>query len=209
MGASSAGQPGRWYWVGVTHQYQKQGRSTPDHTRSAGHETGSRGRFVPLHLARSPAIIERVQTLMRFARFLSVALLSAAIVAGCSAANAGWTYAPAPSATPVPSGGASPHPSAAASTDPNLVAISALNVAFEQTSVTAPAAKPFKIAFDNKDAGTPHNVAIHDGSGAEVFKGTVFPGVAIQTYDVPALAAGQYTFVCSVHASMTGTLTAQ
>jgi plastocyanin len=146
---------------------------------------------------------------MRFARFLSLAIVSAAVVVGCSTANAGWTYAPAPSATPVPSGGASAQPSVAASTDPNLVAISALNVAFEQTAVTAPAAAPFKIEFDNKDAGTPHNVAIHDGSGSEVFKGAVFPGVAIQTYDVPALAAGQYTFVCTVHASMTGTLTAK
>lgn len=149
---------------------------------------------------------------MRFARFLSVAFLSAAIVAGCSAADAGWTYAPAPSLTPAPSGGASAQPSGpVASADSNLVTISALNITYEQSTVTAPAGKVFKIQFENKDAGTPHNVAIHQGSatGTELFKGTVFPGVATQTYDVPALTAGQYAFVCTLHPSMIGTLVAQ
>ncbi len=147
---------------------------------------------------------------MRSGRFLSVALLCAAIVAGCASARAGWTYAPAPSLTPPPaSAAASGQPSASA--NPNLVTISALNIAYEQTTATAPAGKPFQIQFENKDAGTPHNVAIHQGSatGTEVFKGTVFPGVATQTYDVPALTAGTYAFECTVHPSMVGTLTVQ
>jgi cytochrome c oxidase subunit 2 len=89
--------------------------------------------------------------------------------------------------------------------------ITAEGVKFVQTSVTAPADKPFQIKFDNKDPATPHNVAIHDGSptGAEVFKGEVFPGVATKTYDVPALKAGTYAFVCTVHPTMTGTMTVQ
>ena len=91
------------------------------------------------------------------------------------------------------------------------VSISAFGVAFEQTSVTAPAGKAFQIAFDNKDAGTPHNVAIHrdNASGAEVFKGEIVTGPVTTTYDVPALDAGTYAFVCTVHPSMTGTLTVQ
>ena len=86
-----------------------------------------------------------------------------------------------------------------------------MNVAFEQSTLQAPANTPFKIDFDNKDQGTPHNVAIHQGSaaGAEVFKGEIFPGPAKKTYDVPALQAGTYAFVCSVHPNMTGTLTVQ
>ena len=56
----------------------------------------------------------------------------------------------------------------------------------------------------------PHNVAIHEGSptGTKIFKGDIIAGVATATYDVPALAAGTYGFVCSVHPNMTGTLTA-
>jgi plastocyanin len=33
--------------------------------------------------------------------------------------------------------------------------------------------------------------------------------VATRTFEVPALAAGTYPFACTVHANMTGTLTAQ
>ena len=55
--------------------------------------------------------------------------------------------------------------------------------------------------FDNKDAGTPHNVSLHLGgsTGAELFKGTIFNGIESRTYDVPAIDAGQYAFVCTVH----------
>ena len=77
--------------------------------------------------------------------------------------------------------------------------------------MTAPADTPFQIVFENKDPGTPHNVALHlgDATGAELFKGAVFNGVETRTYDVPALDAGAYAFVCTVHPTMIGTLTAK
>jgi plastocyanin len=54
-------------------------------------------------------------------------------------------------------------------------------------------------------------VALHlgDVNGAELFKGEVFPGVATRVYNVPALDAGSYAFVCTVHPTMTGTLTVE
>ena len=149
---------------------------------------------------------------MRFTRLLSGAFLSAAMFAGCSTASAGWTYVPAPSITPPPSSAASAGASGpVGSGNPNLVIISAFGVKYEQASVTAPSSTPFQIQFENKDPGTPHNVAIHlgDATGAELFKGTVFPGVETRTYNVPALDAGAYAFVCTVHPTMIGNLTVQ
>ena len=150
---------------------------------------------------------------MRHARLLSVAILVAAVVSACTTASAGWTYAPAPSKTAAPSTAASATASAepGGSGNPNLVMISALGIKYEQTTVTAPAGVPFQIVFDNKDAGTPHNVSLHLGgsTGAELFKGTIFNGIESRTYDVPAIDAGQYAFVCTVHPTMIGTLNAQ
>ena len=170
---------------------------------------------------------------MRHVRLFSLAVLSLAAFAACSSATPGWTYAPAPSVTPAPSGAASagasgapasgaPAPSAAsgapapsstpaASSATGAVVISASGIKYEQTTVSAPAGKPFQISFENKDAGTPHNVVIHQGdaSGAVLFSGAVFTGVGTRVYDVPALAAGTYAFVCIVHPTMVGTLNVQ
>ena len=146
-----------------------------------------------------------------FALTLSAAALTAA---ACSADTApGWTYA-APTEAPsaAPSSDASAAPSASGSSAApsasgagGAVQISALNIAFEQTSATAPADAPFTIHFNNKEA-VPHNVDVKDSSGASKFKGDIVTGPKEVDYQVPALAAGDYTFVCDVHANMTGTL---
>jgi mono/diheme cytochrome c family protein/plastocyanin len=132
----------------------------------------------------------------------------------------GWrdpNYQPEPAATPYPDcwtdefaagdGDGSPAPS----TDPSaeVVTITAQNVAFTTTDVTAPADTPFTLLFDNQDAGIPHDVQVRDASEAVVFKTDVFPGAEKRDYAVPALAAATYEFFCSVHPNMTGTLTAE
>ena len=106
---------------------------------------------------------------------------------------------------------ATPPPRASGEAAGPVLQISALNVLFEQAELTAPADQPFQIEFDNKDAGVPHNVAIHRDSptGEEVFKGEIFNGPEKRTYDVPPLSAGPYAFVCTVHPTMTGTLTVE
>ena len=114
--------------------------------------------------------------------------------------------APSGEPTAAPSGEASAAPSGDAGTSVSIVAS---GIAFTTTEVTVPADTAFVIVFENQDAGIPHNVAINDASGAEVFKGEIFNGVDTKEYQVPALPAGTYTFICTVHPNMTGTLTAQ
>jgi len=114
---------------------------------------------------------------------------------------------PGASGGPVASGAAG-----GASAAPSLPAadahLTAKNVTYLEKSITVPADKRFTLAFDNQDS-VPHNVEIKDLSGASKFKGDIFSGPAVKVYDVPALAAGQYTFACTVHPNMTGTVTAQ
>ena len=84
--------------------------------------------------------------------------------------------------------------------------ITARGLQFVEPGFEQPADTPFTIAFVNLDPATAHNVAIHEGSatGPAVFTGEVFPGVAAEVYDVPAIPAGSYTFICTVHPNMTG-----
>ena len=148
---------------------------------------------------------------MRPKRLSFVASIGAlcAVLVACSTANPGWTYQPAPSSTPPPSVEASAEPSPGG--DSGAIRISAVGIAFEQAEVNVPAGEPFQIEFANNDPGIPHNVAIHRESptGQEVFQGEIFNGVETRTYDVPAIDAGAYAFVCTVHPNMVGTMTAE
>ncbi len=134
----------------------------------------------------------------------------------------GWrdaVYAPAADATPVPACwsdafAVSPTPTGPATPTPSMVpgssyTIVAMGVKYDLSALAVAAGKAFSIVFDNQDAGIPHNVAIHQGTamGTEVFKGEIFPGIGTRTYSVPALTAGTYVFVCTVHPNMVGTLT--
>lgn len=145
---------------------------------------------------------------MRRAKPLAGLAALALLVTACAGSAPGWTYAPAPPATPVPSVDASGEPSAEPSGSTADVFISAVNIAFDQTEVTAPADREFTIEFANNDAGVPHNVEIKDDAGASLFLGDIFNGVETRVYEVPALAAGAYPFICTVHPTMVGTLTA-
>jgi plastocyanin len=147
--------------------------------------------------------------------FLLIALAAAACA---GSAGPGWTYAPPtepPAATPVPSGDASEAPgseapsSEAPSDDAGgtVLQLSAINVDWEQKELSAPADTAFTIHFNNKDANVPHDVVIRDAGGMEMFRGQLTTGPQEIDYQVPALAAGSYQFICSVHPNMIGTLT--
>jgi plastocyanin len=85
------------------------------------------------------------------------------------------------------------------------LSITAQNISFDKDCLAAPADQAFTIAFDNKDANVPHNLAIVDGSN-KLFSGEVITGTKSTTYQVKGLPAGTYQFHCDVHpGQMTGT----
>jgi plastocyanin len=106
-------------------------------------------------------------------------------------------------------GGGGAPASAAPSLPAADVSIVAENIAYNTATLTIPAGRPFTLAFDNRDNGIPHDVAIRDGSGNALFTGELITGPKVIVYNVPAIPAGTYTFVCTVHPNMTGTVTAQ
>ena len=120
-----------------------------------------------------------------------------------------WKNAFLTGGSPAPSGGASPAasspPASSAPGQGTVLTLTAENLRYDKVTLEAPAGQPFQIVFTNNDAGMPHNVQILR-DGISVWKGDIFSGVDMRTYNVPALAAGSYTFICSVHPSMKGTL---
>ena len=166
-------------------------------------EADSTGHMENIPAPRTPSLLISILAVL----FVGGIVLQTGILPP-RAAEAG---APGASGAPAPGGSAAPAPPAASAAPlpAGDVTITARGFAFEQASVTAPAAKAFTIVFDNETPGTAHDVDLHDGSGAVVFDGKPIVGVANTVYDVDALPAGTYTFVCSLHSSMTGTATLQ
>jgi len=97
-------------------------------------------------------------------------------------------------------GGVSPTP---AGTPAVTVPLTARNLAFDQATMTVPVGQTFAITLDNQDA-VPHNVAINGNDQSRTSE--PFSGPASKTFTYAALPAGTYTFLCSIHTDMKGTL---
>ena len=85
----------------------------------------------------------------------------------------------------------------------------AQNIAFDTATISLPAGQPSSITFDNRDAGTQHNIVIATDSSlsTQLFNGELITGPATIEYAIPALEAGEYYFLCLVHPNMNGTVT--
>ena len=144
-------------------------------------------------------------------RSLRIAALAATLSLALAACGGGGGSTSEP-------GGSSPPPTTSSSGSSSTLTLTApsgaANSGFAEKTLSAPADTPLTITFTNDDAGIPHNVQIFQGTdttATPVFapdENEMITGAAEATYEVPALAAGTYTYTCFAHpATMVGTLT--
>ncbi|HEX6127565.1 MAG TPA: cupredoxin domain-containing protein [Candidatus Limnocylindria bacterium] len=112
------------------------------------------------------------------------------------------------------SGGASGTPAGSPSledcarVDDGVITISAQNLEFNVPCMVANAGEAFTIHFVNQEA-VPHDVAVYreEAKTNEIMRGEVILGPAAEIdYEVEALDAGEYYFLCTIHPEMDGTL---
>jgi plastocyanin len=86
------------------------------------------------------------------------------------------------------------------------VTITAADLAFDATTIEAPAGEAFTITLVNNDSA-PHNISIYTEEGGEaIVQGEVINQGETVEVEVPAQEAGEYYFHCDVHPDMNGTL---
>jgi hypothetical protein len=169
---------------------------------------------------------------VRFAIERVVAILAAVIALGaCSSAAvpAASTAAVLPvaslnatataTATASPSPAPSPSPSVAivkitpipgAPDSGTTLELVARGAKWDQTMMTAPAGKIWHVKVESKDTLGHHNFVVASGKTfpERIYTSKNLLPLTTVTYDIPALPAGSYLFICTVHPdSMTGKLT--
>ena len=104
-------------------------------------------------------------------------------------------------------GGSSGASGAGGTAEPSTVV--AQNLAFDTSTISLPAGRAATLTFDNRDAGVQHNIVIATDStlSTQLFSGDLITGPATVEYQIPALDAGEYYFLCLVHPNMNGTVT--
>ena len=77
---------------------------------------------------------------------------------------------------------------------------------FEPDEVSVPAGSHVAVTFENR-ASLPHNLTF--GAPINVATGPVVDPGASETIEFDAPAPGDYTFMCTIHPGMEGTLTVE
>ena len=78
---------------------------------------------------------------------------------------------------------------------------------FDPTTIQAPANTAVQLVFTNESDSQPHNLAFKEGI-QEKTADLVQPGQS-QTISFTTPGPGSYTYVCTIHPGMEGTLTVQ
>jgi plastocyanin len=91
---------------------------------------------------------------------------------------------------------------------PGGVKVVAQDTAFNTKEIRLPADTPSTLTLENRDPFA-HDLSIYmdeTASGTPLFTFEPFAGPATKTFDVPAIAEGEYYFHCDIHPTMNGTV---
>jgi len=103
-------------------------------------------------------------------------------------------------------------PTAGPSAPPGAATVNVTSVSvtqgFDPSTLTAPADTPWVVNLTNSDAAVPHDFAIKAANpdGTDWLGDPDAPGGGSAVYQPPPLRAGTFTFYCSIHPNMIGTL---
>ena len=92
-----------------------------------------------------------------------------------------------------------------------VIELVAVNIRWDQESLSAPAGQPVSVVMDNQDVGVLHNFSLYADRAMTqaIFVGDLVTGPAVETYNFDAPSTpGTYFFKCDVHPdTMTGQFT--
>jgi plastocyanin len=82
---------------------------------------------------------------------------------------------------------------------------------FDTKTIVVPASTEVSIEFENRDAGTVHNISVYRDSSAKekMYAGELFRGSETRTYTFASPDAGTYYFKCDAHPDMNGAFIAK
>lgn len=133
------------------------------------------------------------------------------VVASSIAPSVGPPASPMETAPPSPSQSAAAEVTAMPDAPPSGVTIKLIAklAKWDLTSIDAPAGKTWQVQVENQDPRTEHNFVVQIGPGVapRLFSSSRVAGGKTETFDLPGLPAGTYVFRCTLHETMTGSLT--
>jgi len=85
------------------------------------------------------------------------------------------------------------------------ITVQAIGLQMEPDSITMPSGKQLRIILDNQDTGVPHDIRVFQGD-TEFGKSAVVTGPGLTEVRFGPLKPARYTFACTIHPAMAGTL---